>query len=61
MNSMLHIFLAHELAAELRRDAERERLRRAALGAIPHTGKTRRFGLRIHLRWPRPWTPRPAG
>ncbi len=60
MNSMLHTFLAHELAAELRRDAERERLRRAALGALPHARGTRRFPLRINLRWPRRWTLRPA-
>lgn len=60
MNSMLHMFLAHELAAEMRRDAKRERLRRAVLGTLPHPREPRRFRVRIHLPWPRRWTPRPA-
>jgi hypothetical protein len=43
-------------------EARRERLRRAAVGSGNGRSSRRpRFPLRIHLRWPWRWTPRPAG
>ena len=60
MNSIDRYFLAHDHAAELLREAQGERLRRAAL-AVSRTDRTDRFGIRIALRWRRPLVPRPAG
>ena len=57
----LTAFLAHDHDAELLREAEQERLRRAALGGAP---SRRPLGerLRPHFRLGRPrWSPRPTG
>ena len=60
MNSIDRYFLAHDHAAELLREAQRERLRRAAL-AVTRPGRTHRFGIRIAVGWWRRLIPRPAG